>query len=493
MSDKLLEKIVNNQVTIARLMNTQQADLHNFLYRHKKKREDDLASKMQVIIDAIRDLKESVATSSIHTTLTHSAPQPINTVPLIAETTDPSISRSKRPRGLCRLKKTCYMNSVLQALAAVDPHKLVQESGVALGKATPINRTLDRPDNYQRVIALALEGQLNLMWEFIDILKLLRSKGPPAAVIPYAFQFTFSRLLGKQDYDGAEEQDAALFFGDFLSYLHEHQPDYSNIIDRLFRIHSSSLVRCSKTSEVKGLTEDSWCYSLKPLPHLETTTVGQVGGEDAHLEVRVRRLMEYNLTYQDGCVFSHENCTHEKTLRYLKPLPDFLILKFWRHKVVEGKWEWKAGEKVAYKVLFDEDDYTIDLSDHVEPDGSEKSRYIYKLRTLIYHFGTFEKGHYFSVSRTDEDGSNDWWQCDDAHVRSDLTGPDPVGEFTNSQAYMALYERVYTIKPTVERHYQNEHGDEHEGDMCSAESASQLPESEDSAIPELFRALHLED
>ncbi|KAJ4357466.1 Ubiquitin carboxyl-terminal hydrolase 26 [Didymosphaeria variabile] len=343
------------------------------------------------------------------------------------------------------------MNSILQALAAVDPYKLERESDVSVGTQLGINRNPTNSDHYERCIYREEEFELNLMWEFLDLLKLLRSEGIPAAVPPFAFQFTFSRLSEISDYRGREEQDTAEYFCAFLNYLREHDSNYGEVFDRLFRIYPSEIVKCSNSSEVKELSDPSWYISLIPLPRLQTTTVAQAMSGSAQVEaISVDRLFAYNARYYDGCPYGFDECEHEKRLWLLKPLPDFLMLKFVRHEVSEGNTDWNSSNKLAYKVVFDKKAFTLDLSEYVEADGSEQNQLMYKLRAVIYHSGsTFATGHYFVVSRTDEDGSNDWWQCNDGDVSNNPTGPYPVGDLANSQAYMALYEKVQPDHSTV--------------------------------------------
>ncbi|KAL1611876.1 Ubiquitin carboxyl-terminal hydrolase 3 [Paraconiothyrium brasiliense] len=445
MTDKLLQTILNRQSDIMRSMNLQQADLATFVSMQNNKRDGSLINKMQETLNAIQDLKISITTSKSGKALDHSSSQPSAALSLSNVMPGPSLPRSSTPRGLIRDhgRHTCYMNSILQALAAVDPYELERESGVPVGMQPQMNRNRTDSDYYETSIYRLENYELNLMWEFLHLLKLLRSKGLSAAVPPFAFQFTFARLSGLSDYKGREEQDTAEYFCALLNHLGDDS-SYGRVLRRLFRIHTSEIVKCSNFPEEKEVSDPSWYMSLKPFPRLQTTTVVDVIDKPTQAQaISVNRLFEYNAKYYDGCPYDSEGCKHQKTLRFLEPLPDFLMLKFLRHEVIKGKTDWDSSNKLAYKVLFDEQACTIDLSQYVGADGSEENQHVYKLRTVIYHSGsTYATGHYFAVSRTDEGGSNNWWQCNDSSVSKVSTGPYPVGDLKYSQAYMALYEKV---------------------------------------------------
>ncbi|KAF9734979.1 hypothetical protein PMIN01_06384 [Paraphaeosphaeria minitans] len=202
---------------------------------------------------------------------------------------------------------------------------------------------------------------LNLGWEFLDLLKRLRSKGEDS-LHPYALQFTLARAVlrpgqdpAKQSFklDGRREEDAADFCRTLINYLREiwYHKDEFEPLAKLFHFAISDVFTNTETRvEIAIKPVGGWDLLLYLHDSLGTT-VADAMTEAAEISIlTVIDLLEHNSTYYaGGFAEGIETGKQQKRWRFTAT-PDFLMLTFCRQEVVEGKSKETAGNSSRLKL-----------------------------------------------------------------------------------------------------------------------------------------------
>lgn len=475
MSKERLLRITRQQRDLSRLVIQQQDDLDQFLVEHRECCTSQ-SKDMKQLVDALQNLggymtatnkgshvgeeeefkksRDSIVESDGGDTISEredenqsrnngqQAKRPI--------ALSPSPPRHYEPRGLLRQHNTCYINVVLQALAALDPYKLEEELGDIVGEGYRMTRSADNePGKYKMIIMPERKTKLNIGWEFLDLLKKLRQEGVP--IHPYALQFTVARklclpTLGPSQgfkFDGKKEEDAEDFYSSLLNCLRAKWKS-SDILDRLLLVGTSEVFTRRDTGESKIRPSlEEWKLIQYP-PERLTTTVAEAMYRGAKVPERsVIELLQHNSTFFVGeYPEGFENDKATKALRFTK-VPEFLMIQFCRCGMTDNKDIVNDPDrpKLAYRVKFDDNDYTIDLSS-IDPHAVQLGC-LFRLRTVIYHCGTtFSTGHYLAVTRTEQNRLGYWYECNDDLISNPLTGPYPMNGEDYAQAYLALYEKI---------------------------------------------------
>lgn len=228
--------------------------------------------------------------------------------------------RHSRPRGIFDSQVNGCINIILQALAAVSPHQLEFELGANVGNEYKLTPALRREPmtsshgQYARVIKLGT-SQLNLVWEFIDLLKKIRTQSDDA-VNPFALQCSLTELIYKKNrryrYKEGDSYDAAQFYLDLIRLLVSKSGHDKDIIRARFR---------HEMCAVKNSPEQGYILKLSPPQNPSTATESPRSNNPKPIPV-AEPLLTSEL---------------EQYTAKFKKIPDFLMLQFFQQRATAGK------------------------------------------------------------------------------------------------------------------------------------------------------------
>ncbi|GMI23086.1 hypothetical protein TrRE_jg2108 [Triparma retinervis] len=167
-----------------------------------------------------------------------------------------------------------------------------------------------------------------------------------------------------------------------------------------------------------------------------------------------------------------QRCSGKEAIqsRKLSNAPRVLLLHLKRFK--------QDGTKIQDGVAFQE---TIDLSKYFDENDENDKSARYKLKAVINHTGTFQKGHYITHG-SNQNGK--WFEYDDCSVLS-KTLKDVTNKKRHKTAYIFAYELVEGPDSDVENGGGNE-GDKGDGDSGDEGIVDKKGGSEDTEGGEAY-------
>lgn len=346
--------------------------------------------------------------------------------------------------GLKNLGNSCFMNSVLQCLAACYPLARYFTSGQWRNDVSANN-----PMGYKGAIAK----------EFAKVLRDL-SSDDNAVVAPIELR----NELGKSrpEFANNEQQDAQELLNFALDAIHEdlnahamrpqlrelneeeefyretlqdsfvsetewkrHMHRNMSIIVKLFQGQFQSRLRCLTCGHT-STTYNAFSSLSLPIPSKKAAVT---------LEDCVNEFVKPEAMSGDDSWF----CTKCKTKRNaskkltISRLPDVLVIHFKRFES-KGPWRDKLNTNISYPLT------GLDMTQYLGPDmqNASPAKSVYDVFGIVYHRGSMEGGHYTAMVNPDAQNARDWTLFDDSRVA-------PSNEIDGRASYLLFY----TKRPTM--------------------------------------------
>ena len=290
--------------------------------------------------------------------------------------------------GLNNIGNTCYMNSVIQCLAASNPI---------------VKYTLNKKISVET-------SESDLSHEFFKLLRLMYS-GEFLSFSPTSFRESFIRE--HKEFDNFNPQDSQEFLIQLLNSLHEELRDQcvndKSILSDAFRGQLKSTLVCKSCMSVSDMVIPFWTLSLD-LPiekFMEKLTLEDCLSTFTEPE---------ELNSDSGWICSQCGVPSAatKTLSILSP--DYLIIHLKRFSYSDS-----GPTKLKYKVKF-------------PLEGLDLGSYKFDLYAVVCHFGFITGGHYTSLTKNVNCGA--WFKFSDSNINED--GPN---DDTPADAYVLFYQR----------------------------------------------------
>jgi hypothetical protein len=250
------------------------------------------------------------------------------------------IARTLKPRGVKRLLRvgkytnTCYLSVVLQALATIDPVWIERQMGTTkIGNEPPCSiRHKNSPSDYELCFRNNNREFINPVWEFINVIKKLRTEAPnpDPGVIPYALQYSFSRSIKAPKYEGETQQDSDEWLNDFLYFLRSNEHSKRELINALYRQSRKSTLRCKRYgSTSEAVAQYQWVHTVSPSEKMDLV-VGEREGGKAGAKVTPAEMLERSLhQLPEGACCPTKHCDCQPTMVWsFEQLPQHFIFKF---------------------------------------------------------------------------------------------------------------------------------------------------------------------
>ena len=292
---------------------------------------------------------------------------------------DPKASARKgkhSPVGLSNLGNTCYINSVLQCLFAIDEFKYA-----IIGFSEP---QLEKNDVFQSLRNIFVRMEC----------------GPRSYVDP-------EPLISALRLDSSVQQDGQEFMKLFLTLLErsfEGIPELEEKISKMFRGKAGYQTRCLTC---QNLSQSS--HRFDDFSELDIPIKGYKSLEESLGSLLAPEILDGDNQY----LCEHCNCKRDATRQLVvKEMPPFLCLSLQRFVFDLKKMDRvKATDKFSFPLELD--------SATITHDYQQSNRFMYDLEGILLHKGSSARqGHYVAhvAVGSKGKGKNVWYRFDDTDV-----------------------------------------------------------------------------
>jgi ubiquitin carboxyl-terminal hydrolase 36/42 len=292
--------------------------------------------------------------------------------------------QQRRKRGIANAGNTCWLNSVVQAIASLPPI---------------MNYFCNKTTNFRNDL---VAGDTDITQSFAELVCRLTLSRTTTPINKPTIRNGFLRLLCMKypEYSGFDQHDASEFFT-HLTDLLDTQLRKTNIIQRLF---SGEFVSHKTCEECHTNISNRESFMSLALP----VTSGQI-------EQCIENFLSTETIPDAICEKCKKRTTQKKTYE-ITQLPSVMVmtLKRFEYNRQTGK-----ISKIDRDVTF--------------PNRLDFGQQTYKLCSFVNHKGkSFDGGHYYTYSET---GENEWTEFNDSDCST-------ISNFSGRNAYILFYHKV---------------------------------------------------
>ena len=289
----------------------------------------------------------------------------------------------RRKRGITNVGNTCWMNSVVQAIASLPPI---------------MNYFCNASTNFRNDLT---PGDTELTQSLADLVCRLTLSRTTTPITGLSIRNGFLRLLCMKypDYKGFHQQDASEFYTKITDLL-DTQLRKPNIIQRIFSGEFVSRKICDEC-HTSILNRETFMSLALPI------TSGQI-------EQCIEKFLSTETIQDVMCETCNKRTTQQKTYE-ITQLPNVMVITL---KRFEYNRQTHTISKINTDVVF--------------PNRLELGQHSYKLCSFVNHSGSFDFGHYYTYAET---GENEWTEFNDSNVSN-------ISKFSGKNAYILFYHKV---------------------------------------------------
>lgn len=291
--------------------------------------------------------------------------------------------QQRRKRGIVNAGNTCWLNSVVQAIASLPPI---------------INYFCNKTTNFRDDL---VAGDTEFTQSFADLVCRLTLSQSTTPITSLSIRNGILRLLCMKYpvYNGFDQHDASEFYMNVTDLL-DTQLRKPSIIQRLF---SSELLVHRICDECKTIVANRETISSLSLP----ITSDQI-------EQCIENFLSTENMTDVKCETCNKRTNQKRTFEFSK-LPNVMVITF---KRFEYNRQTRKISKIGTDVAF--------------PKRLEFGQQAYKLCSFINHTGSFDGGHYYTYTET---GENEWTEFNDSNCSN-------ISNFSGKNAYILFYHKV---------------------------------------------------
>jgi len=291
--------------------------------------------------------------------------------------------QQRRKRGIVNAGNTCWLNSVVQAIASLPPI---------------MNYFCNKTTNFRNDLVM---GDSDFTQAFADLVCRLTLSRSTTPITSLSIRSGILRLLcmKNQAYNGFEQHDASEFYANLTDLLNT-QLRKPTIIQRLF---SGELL-------VRRICDE--CETI--VLNRETISSIELPITSVQIEQCIENFLSTEKMKDVKCEKCAKRTSQKRTFEFAK-LPNVMVITL---KRFEYNRQTRKISKIDTDVVF--------------PKRLEFGQQEYKLCSFVNHTGSFGGGHYYTYAET---GENEWTEFNDSNCST-------ISNFSGRNAYILFYHKV---------------------------------------------------